>query len=54
MIVQLYPDAKDESGKRVVVKVDSAPGHLCMKLRTLACNIGFLIYPGVPNTTVVS
>jgi hypothetical protein len=53
-IVPLYPDAKDEPGKRVMVKVDSGPGRLCMKLLTFARNLGFLIYPGVPNTTAVS
>ena len=50
-IVPLYPDAKDGPGKRVMVKVDSGTGRLYMKVLTYACNLGFLLYPGVPNTT---
>ena len=53
-IVLLFPDARDTPGKRVLVKVDSGPGRLCMKLITYARNLGFLIYPGVPNTTSVT
>ena len=33
-IVPLYPDAKDEPEKRVIVEVNSGPGCLCMKLLT--------------------
>ncbi len=53
-LVPLYPDAADVPGKRVMVKVDSGPGRLNPTLLSRARNIGFYIYPGVPNTTAVT
>ena len=34
-LVILYPDACDEPGKRVMIKVDSGPGSLGQRLLTL-------------------
>jgi|EP01082_Thalassiosira_pseudonana_P008128 hypothetical protein len=53
-LVPLYPDAEDIPGKRVMVKVDSGPGRLNPELLSRARNMGFYIYPGVPNTTAVT
>jgi hypothetical protein len=52
-IVQLFSDAEDVRGKRVIIKVDSCPGR--MELGFLRGNdLGFIIYPGVQNTTAVT
>eukprot|EP00984_Skeletonema_dohrnii_P018305 scaffold8528_cov85-Skeletonema_dohrnii-CCMP3373.AAC.1 len=53
-LVPLYEDAADVPGKRVMVKVDSGPGRLNPTLLSRARDIGFYIYPGVPNTTAVT
>ena len=53
-IVTLYPDARDVPGKRVMPKVDGGPGRLNMEFLSYARNLGFYIYPGVPNSTAVS
>ena len=53
-IVALYPDAKDEDGKRVMIKVDSGPGRIQEDLLARLKLLGFVLYPGVPNTTAVS
>ena len=50
----MYPDVKDESAKRVVIKLDSDPGFLNSNLLTDVSNLLFIIYPGVPNTTAVT
>ena len=53
-IFPLYPDATDENGKHVFIKIDSGLGR--KNLNMLACyhNLGFIFYPGVPNTTHVT
>ena len=53
-LIPLYPGAEDVKGKRVLFKLDSRPGRLGMKLISRIRLIGFVFYPGVPNTTVVS
>ena len=53
-LVPLYPYVKDESRKRVMLKVYSGPGRLNPNLLAYARNLGFIIYPGVPNTTAVT
>ena len=53
-IMLLYPDARDEPGKLVMLKVDSGPGRLNSELRVLLRFHGFCLYPGVPNATAVS
>ena len=50
----LYPDVKDVDGKRVMIKVDSGPGRLNALLLATCRLLGFVLYPGVPNTTAVS
>lgn len=53
-LTKLYPDAADVPGKRVMLKVDSGPVRLNPELLVKARTYGFLIYPGVPNTTAVT
>jgi hypothetical protein len=53
-IFPLYPDVKNEDGKRVLIKVDSGPGRLNVLLLASCRLLGFVLYPGVPNTTAVS
>ena len=48
----LFPDAENITGKRDIIKVDSDPGR--MELGFLAEALGFIIYPGVPNTAAVT
>ena len=38
----------------MLFKLDSEPGRLRVKLIACICLLGFLLYPGVPNNTVVS
>ena len=53
-IVPLYPDSDDVPGKRIMIKVDSGPGRLNVRLVARLRLLGFYLYPGVPNTTAVS
>ena len=50
-IVPLFPHAADCRGKRVLIKIDSGPGRLNLTLLARLCILGFVLYPGVPNTT---
>ncbi|KAL7474304.1 hypothetical protein ACHAW6_000283, partial [Cyclotella cf. meneghiniana] len=53
-IVPLFPNAKDDQGKRVIVKVDSGPGRMELGFLAEARTLGFIVYPRVPNTTAVT
>ena len=53
-ILPLYPHARPLPGKWVVLKVDSGPGRLNNDLLAMLRFMGFLIFPGVPNTTAVT
>eukprot|EP00804_Cyclotella_cryptica_P024959 CCRYP_015507-RC/>CCRYP_015507-RC protein AED:0.06 eAED:0.04 QI:0/0/0/1/0/0/2/0/553 len=53
-IVPLFPDAEDVTGKRVIIKVDSGPGRMELGFLAEARTLGFIIYPGVLNTTAVT
>ena len=53
-IVPLFPHAKDKKGHRVLLKVDSGPGQLNLKLLAKLRLLGFILYPCVPNTTHVT
>jgi len=54
-IVPLYSDtAADKPGQRVLIKVDSGPGRMNFEMLARLRNLGFYLYPGVPNTTSVS
>ena len=44
---------KSEKGKWVIIKVDSGPGRLNKTLLARLRNVGFILYPGMPNTTAV-
>ncbi len=50
----LFPDAQDVRGKSVIMKVDSGPGRMELGFLAEARTLGFIIYPGVPNTTAVT
>ena len=53
-LIPLYPGAEYIKGKRVLFKLDSGPGRLVTKLLDRLRLLGFVLYPGVPNTTAVS
>jgi hypothetical protein len=53
-IMKLYPDAAPVKGKWVVIKCDSGPGRLNAKLLAYLRFHGFILFPGVPNTTAVT
>ena len=53
-LIPLYPGAEDVKEKRMLFKLDSGPGRLGMKLLSWLRLLGFMLYPGVPNTTAVS
>ena len=53
-IMKLYPGAAPVKGKWVVIKCDSGPGRLNPDLLVYLHYHGFLLIPGVPNTTAVS
>ena len=52
-IMPLYPYAKDEPGHRVLLGPDSGPGRMNVSLLARLRLRGFVLYPGVPNTTAV-
>ena len=53
-ILPLYPDVEDKKGKRVLIKIDSGLGRLNLELLAQLRTPGFILYPGVPNTTAVT
>ena len=53
-LIPLYPGAEDIEWKRVIFKLDSGPGRLGVKLPATLRLLGFVLYPGVPNTIAVS
>jgi hypothetical protein len=53
-IMKLFPDAAPRKGSWVVIKCDSCPGRLNPTLFTYLRFHGFILYPGVPNTTAVT
>ena len=53
-LIPSYPGDEDVKGKRVLFKLDSGPVRLGIKLLARLCLFGFVLYPGVPNTTAVS
>lgn len=52
-IVPLYPNAEDIPCKHVMVKLDSGPGRMKIGMIAHMRNLGFTLYPGVPNTMSV-
>lgn len=50
----LYPNALPTKGKWVLLKCDSGPGRLNLDLLAELRASGFILFPGVPNTTAVS
>jgi len=53
-IMPLYPNALPAKGKWVLLKCDSGPGRLNLDLLAELRASGFILFPGVPNTTAVS
>ncbi|KAL3771166.1 hypothetical protein ACHAWU_004789 [Discostella pseudostelligera] len=53
-IMPLYPNASPEKGKWVLLKCDSGPGRMNLDLLAELRTSGFILFPGVPNTTAVS
>ena len=53
-IMHLYPDAAPMAGRWVVIKCDIGPGRLNDELLAYLHFHGYLLYPGVPNTTAVT
>ncbi len=53
-IMKLYPDAVPVKGKWVIIKFDSCPGRLNAKLLAYLQFHGFLLFPGIPNRTMVT
>jgi hypothetical protein len=53
-IVRLFPDVQDATRKRVILKVDSGPGRMNVKMLARLRCMGIYVVPGVPNTTEVS
>jgi hypothetical protein len=53
-IMPLYPIASPKKGKWVLIKCDSGPGRLNMDLLADMRSSGFILFPGVPNTTAVT
>ena len=47
-IIPLFPDMEDTPGKRILLKVDSRPGHNCMSL-LVSCEFrGLYLFPCLP------
>ncbi len=53
-IMPLYPDAEPSFGKWVILKCNSGPGRMNIDLLADPQASGFILYPGVPNTTAVT
>ena len=53
-IMPLYPNAAPKKGKWVILKCDSGPGRMNIDLLAELRASGFILFPGVPNTTAVS
>jgi hypothetical protein len=49
-IVPLFPDAVDQPGCRVLLKVNSGPGRMNLQLLATLKLIGIILYPCIPNT----
>ena len=52
-ILPLYEDARDEPGHRVMLKVNSGPGRLLMRMLARMRVRGIYMYPAVSNKTSV-
>jgi hypothetical protein len=52
--MKLFPDAAPVRGRWVILKCDSGPGRLNPTLLAYLRFHGFILYPGIPNTTAVT
>ena len=53
-IVPLYDNSVDIPGRRVMIKIDSGPGRMNGDLTSRLQNLGFYLFPGLPNSTHVT
>jgi len=53
-IIPLYPDLCDQDGKRVIIRCDTGPGRMNVKMLANLRALGVYVVPGVPNTTHVT
>jgi hypothetical protein len=51
---RLHPDAKDEAGFRVLIKIEGGPGWLDLNSLAELRPSGVYLFPGEQNTTCVS
>ena len=52
-IITIFPYSKVTSRNRAIIKIDSGPFRTNIELLAKLCNLGFLLYPVVPNTTSI-
>jgi hypothetical protein len=53
-IVTLNPTSRDKPGHCIMLKVDSGPSRMNLNLLAQLQQLGFVMYPGILNTTHVS
>jgi hypothetical protein len=53
-VERLYPDARDQVGRCVLLKIDGGPGRLDLNSLAELRSRGVYLFPGVQNTTHVS
>ena len=54
LLMEVYPDAKDEPGKRVLLIVDNGPGRLSRETFDFCRANGIDLFPKCPNTSSCS
>ncbi len=53
-IAPLFPDALDQPGCHLLLKVDSGPGRMNLQLLAILKLLGIILYPCDPNTTRIT
>ena len=53
-ILPLYVNVQDNKGGHVIIKAEFRPGRTCRELLATVRHAGFILLPGVSNTTVVT
>ena len=53
-IVPLYPHARNQLGKRVMLKVDSGPRRMNLNLLARLRHLGFILHPCISDTMHVT
>ena len=52
-IITIFPYSKVTSSNRAIIKIDIGPFRTNIELLAKLWNLGFLLYPVVPNTTSI-